>query len=261
MDSKQTPPYNYKFDISISRALNHRLECLVVYRHISYNLLKTPCFADLYISVLGFPLTDGLLTYIVMVNNFFSWCYVFMHLEDAYDLFLCKFFSYMFPSRIINYIIQANFSDGSIQEGKVSEIAKKLGVLASTLRYYDKEGLLPFLERSEGGMRMFKDVDYEFLKIIECLKSTGMQLKDIKKFIEMVQRGDDSIDERLDLFRKQKDAVEKQLKALQTTMDIVNYKCWYYETAKKAKTTSVPDNMTEDELPEDMRLIREKIRK
>lgn len=143
----------------------------------------------------------------------------------------------------------------------VGEMAKKLGVSSSTLRYYDKEGLLPFVERSEGGMRMFKDVDYEFLKIIGCLKSTGMQLKDIKSFIEMVQRGDDSIDERLELFRKQKDAVEKQLEALQTTMDIVSYKCWYYETAKKAGTTSVPDNMTEDELPEDMKLIREKIRK
>lgn len=143
----------------------------------------------------------------------------------------------------------------------VGEMAKKLGVSPSTLRYYDKEGLLPFVERAEGGMRMFKDVDYEFLKIIGCLKSTGMQLKDIKVFIEMVQRGDDSIDERLELFQKQKDAVEKQLETLQTTMDIVNYKCWYYETAKKAGTTSVPDNMTEDELPKDMKLIREKIRK
>ena len=143
----------------------------------------------------------------------------------------------------------------------VGEVAKKLGVAPSTLRYYDKEGLLPFVERSEGGMRMFKDVDYEFLKIIGCLKSTGMQLKDIKSFIEMVQRGDDSIDERLELFRKQKDAVEKQLEALQTTMDIVSYKCWYYETAKKAGTTSIPDNMSEDELPENMKHIREKIRK
>lgn len=143
----------------------------------------------------------------------------------------------------------------------VGEMAKKLGVSPSTLRYYDKEGLLPFVERAEGGMRMFKDVDYEFLKIIGCLKSTGMQLKDIKVFIEMVQRGDDSIDERLELFRKQKDVVEKQLEELHITMDIVNYKCWYYETAKKAGTTSVPDNMTEDELPKEMKLIRDKIRK
>lgn len=143
----------------------------------------------------------------------------------------------------------------------VGEMAKKMGVAPSTLRYYDKEGLLPFVERSEGGMRVFKDVDYEFLKIIGCLKSTGMQLKDIKSFIEMVQRGDDSIDERLELFCKQKAAVEKQLEELQMTMDIVTYKCWYYETAKSAGTTSIPDNMAEDELPSNMKLIRDKIRK
>jgi len=52
----------------------------------------------------------------------------------------------------------------------VGEMAKLLGVPASTLRYYDKEGLLPFVERSSGGIRMFKDQDYEWLKIIECMK-------------------------------------------------------------------------------------------
>lgn len=52
----------------------------------------------------------------------------------------------------------------------VSEMAKRLGVAPSTLRYYDKEGLLPFIERSDGGIRMFKDTDFEWLSIIECLK-------------------------------------------------------------------------------------------
>ena len=52
----------------------------------------------------------------------------------------------------------------------VGEMAKLLGVPASTLRYYDKEGLLPFVERSPGGMRMFQEKDYEWLQIIGCLK-------------------------------------------------------------------------------------------
>lgn len=143
----------------------------------------------------------------------------------------------------------------------IGEMAKLLNVAPSTLRYYDKEGLLPFVERSEGGMRMFKDSDYEFLKIIECLKATGMQLKDIKKFIYMVLNGDESIDDRLQLFYKQKAEVEKQLATLQKTLDTVNFKCWYYETAKKAGTTSVPDNMSDEELPEDMRRIRASLRR
>lgn len=80
---------------------------------------------------------------------------------------------------------------------------------------------------------MFKDSDYEFLQIIECLKATGMPLKDIKEFIYMVQRGNESIGDRLQLFYKQKAEVEKQIVSLQKTLDVINFKCWYYETAKK----------------------------
>ena len=58
----------------------------------------------------------------------------------------------------------------------VGEMAKRLGVAPSTLRYYDQEGLLPFVERSEGGIRVFKESDYEWLQVIGCLKKTGMPL-------------------------------------------------------------------------------------
>ena len=142
----------------------------------------------------------------------------------------------------------------------VGEMAKKIGVAPSTLRYYDKEGLLPFVERSSGGIRVFKEADYEWLKVIECLKKTGMPLKDIKTFIEMAMLGDETIDERLELIRKQRDEVGKQIADLQETMDTLNFKCWYYETAKSAGTTAVPRNMTLEELPEEYREIRVKLR-
>ena len=81
----------------------------------------------------------------------------------------------------------------------VGEMAKKLGVPPSTLRYYDKMGLLPFVERSSSGSRMFQESDFEWLQIIACLKKTGMKLVDIKRFVEMAMQGDKTIDERLDL--------------------------------------------------------------
>ena len=143
----------------------------------------------------------------------------------------------------------------------IGEMAKKLGVAASTLRYYDKEGLFPFMERSEGGIRVFKESDYEFLKIIHCLKATGMQIKDIKHFIELVLQGDESINARLELFQKQKLEVEKQISELQEALQTIKFKCWYYETAKRAGSTAFCDNMCDDELPEDMRRIRAKLRR
>lgn len=141
----------------------------------------------------------------------------------------------------------------------VGEMAKRLGVAPSTLRYYDKEGLLPFVERSSGGIRVFKEADYEWMKVIECLKKTGMPLKDIREFILMATQGDSTIDKRLRLIKKQRDEVSRQIAELQETMDTLNFKCWYYETAKAAGTTSVPREMKLDELPEEFREIRKKL--
>lgn len=67
----------------------------------------------------------------------------------------------------------------------IGEMGKIMGVPTSTLRYYDKEGLLPFVERSSGGMRVFSGEDLEWLYIIDCLKKTGMPLKDILSLIHI----------------------------------------------------------------------------
>ena len=142
----------------------------------------------------------------------------------------------------------------------VGEMAKKLGVAPSTLRFYDKEGLLPFVERSEGGIRVFKDADYEWLQVIGCLKKTGMPLKDIREFIVMAIKGDDTIDGRLALITKQKESVEQQIAALEEVHRVLEFKQWYYETAKKEGTTDVRRRMPPEELPEEFREIRRKLR-
>lgn len=138
----------------------------------------------------------------------------------------------------------------------VGEMAKLLGVPASTLRYYDKEGLLPFVERSSGGMRMFQEKDYEWLQIIECLKKTGMPLKDIRTYIDLSMRGDATIAARLELVQRQREAVRTQVAELQKTVDTLDFKCWYYETAKKAGSTEIPRNMPLEEIPEQYRAAR-----
>ena len=131
----------------------------------------------------------------------------------------------------------------------VGEIAKQLNVAASTLRYYDKEGLLPFVERSASGIRMFKENDLSWLQIIDCLKKTGMPIKDIKHFMDYCMEGDSKIDERLSIMESQRNAVIKQMKEMQDMLDMLNYKCWYYETAKKAGTCAIHDDMQTQDVP------------
>ena len=138
----------------------------------------------------------------------------------------------------------------------VGEMAKKMGVAASTLRYYDKEGLLPFVERSNGGIRMFREEDFEWLSLIECLKRTEMPIKEIKSFIEWCLEGDATIDQRLEMIKKQKAVVEQKLAEMQNTLDALNYKVWYYETAKAAGTCKVPDEMPEEDIPTELRGIK-----
>ena len=142
----------------------------------------------------------------------------------------------------------------------VSEISKKINISPHTLRFYSKEGLLPFVERSEGGIRMFKDTDFEWLFIIECLKRTGMPLKDIKTFIDLAMEGDSTIDQRLELFKKQQEHVEEQIKSLQQELNVLKYKRWYYETAKEAGTCAVHETIKEEDIPLEIRYIREQSR-
>lgn len=132
----------------------------------------------------------------------------------------------------------------------IGEMAKKLNVVPSTLRYYDKEGLLPFVERSDGGIRMFKDSDFGWLSTIECLKKTGMPIKEIKHFIDWCIEGDATIDKRLALINRQREAALQQLKQVQDTLDMLDYKRWYYETAKAAGTCDVHKTMPEEDIPE-----------
>lgn len=143
----------------------------------------------------------------------------------------------------------------------VGEMAKLLGITASTLRYYDKEGLLPFVERSSGGIRMFQESDFEWLQVIGCMKKAGMSIKDIRQYIEMALQGDETIGLRLAMFRHQQEALKQQMEELQRTMQMVDYKCWYYETALEAGTVDVPQSMELSQVPEEFREIRRNLKK
>lgn len=142
----------------------------------------------------------------------------------------------------------------------VGEMAEKLGVAPSTLRYYDKEGLLPFVERTSGGSRVFQEGDCEWLQTIGCLKKTGMKLKDIRTFIEMAVQGDETIQPRLDMIAARKAAVQEQIGELKEVLKMLEFKEWYYQTAKENGTTAVPRNLSMEELPAEYRDVRKKLR-
>ena len=139
----------------------------------------------------------------------------------------------------------------------IGEMAQKLDVAPSTLRYYDKEGLLPFVERSSGGIRMFKDEDMEWLRMLGCLKKAGMPLKEIRDFMECSRQGDATIGRRLELIEKQRQSVLDQQRQLEETLLMLDYKRWYYRTAQAAGTCAVHDTLPLAQVPEQFRPLKE----
>ncbi|MGN0479065.1 MAG: MerR family transcriptional regulator [Hominenteromicrobium sp.] len=142
----------------------------------------------------------------------------------------------------------------------VREAAKLLGVAPSALRYYDKEGLLPFVTRTESGTRVFREEDLRWLRLIRCLKASGMPIKSIRRCIELEMQGDETIDERLKLFEEQREAVCAQMEQLQRTLETLEYKCWYFETAKRCGSVRAVQDMPDEALPENIRAARRRLR-
>ena len=141
----------------------------------------------------------------------------------------------------------------------IGQVAEMFGLPISTLRYYDKQGLFPHMERVSG-IRKFSDTEIEALRVIECLKKAGMEIKDIKQFMDWCHQGDSTISLRKELIKKQRRAVEEQIRQLNETLDVLDYKQWYYETAEKAGTCKIHDNLSEEDIPEKFRCGRKKVK-
>ena len=115
----------------------------------------------------------------------------------------------------------------------IGQVAVKTGLTVHTLRYYEKEGLLPFVRTSSSGLSMFSDNDLGWLSIIECLKETGMPLKGIKQYIDWFREGDSTLPQRLEMFKQQQLKILTQIEQFQKHLQKIDYKVRIYEEAVK----------------------------
>ena len=112
----------------------------------------------------------------------------------------------------------------------IGQVAEMFDLPISTLRYYDKEGLFPSLER-KSGIRKFSEVEIDALRVIECLKGSGLEIRDIKKFMDWCTQGPETYAQRKELFERRLAALEEEMARLSRMRDMLKYKCWYYENA------------------------------
>jgi DNA-binding transcriptional MerR regulator len=111
----------------------------------------------------------------------------------------------------------------------INEVARKFNLSAHALRYYDKEGLLPFIGRDKSGNRIFTDSDLDWVTMICCLKDTGMPIKEIKTYSHWCQMGKETVDERKKMLAVHRLAVEKQINQLRSHLKIIDNKVAMYD--------------------------------
>ena len=125
----------------------------------------------------------------------------------------------------------------------IKEIADKMGVTTATLRYWDTEGLLPNVNKVNG-RRIFEDKDFKWLRVLNCMKNINMPIKKIKEYVELAQKGDSTLKARYEMILEQKQVIQNQINDLNNCLKEFEYKEWYYETAIKAGTEKVVENVT-----------------
>lgn len=136
----------------------------------------------------------------------------------------------------------------------IGQVAEMFGMPISTLRYYDKQGLFPNMERGSG-IRKFSEQEIEALRVIECLKKAGMEIRDIKQFMDWCSEGSSTYPQRKAMFEERKAHMEAEIRRMNRTLDMLKFKCWYYEQAIRDGNEEKLAAMIPDELPKDIRAI------
>ena len=136
----------------------------------------------------------------------------------------------------------------------IGQVSEMFDLPISTLRYYDKQGLFPEMTRVSG-IRKFDDTEIDALSVIECLKRSGLEIREIRQFMEWCAQGSDTYPQRHALFVRQAEQVEAEIASLQKSLDMIRFKCWYYEQLMRDGDEARVQAMLPDRLPPDIQKL------
>ena len=114
---------------------------------------------------------------------------------------------------------------------KIAEVSTQHGISADTLRYYERIGLIPPVNRSESGIRDYNDLDIRRVEFVKCMRSAGLPVEVLIDYIALVQEGDQTIAARKDILVEQRELLISRMEQMQKTLDILNHKIEVYEKA------------------------------
>ncbi len=133
----------------------------------------------------------------------------------------------------------------------IGEVSEMFDLPISTIRYYDKQHLLPNLKKTNG-IRSFDKDNIEAMRVIQCLKASGLEIREIQTFMELCQEGNKTFAQRKAIFEKRREVLEENIRSLERELDMIKFKCWYYDMAQELEDEEAVKSMIPDELPEDI---------
>lgn len=143
----------------------------------------------------------------------------------------------------------------------IGQLSKKFHIAASALRYYEKEGLLPGIKRNKAGIREFGQKEVENLILIDCLKQSGLSIKEISTFVNLLEKGDASINECNQFLDSAVANLENQIKVLKHNLKMLRYEQWRYRKASELGSLYFVNELSTNQLPKKIRKMRDKIQK
>jgi MerR family transcriptional regulator, aldehyde-responsive regulator len=122
---------------------------------------------------------------------------------------------------------------------KIAEVSERYGLSSDTLRYYERIGLIPPVNRNGSGMRDYSELDIRRVEFIKCMRGAGLPIEVLIDYMELVQRGDRTIEARKEILKEQRDLLAERIQEMQQTLDLLNHKIQVYENAILTKEKAI----------------------
>jgi DNA-binding transcriptional MerR regulator len=122
---------------------------------------------------------------------------------------------------------------------KIAEVSERYAISSDTLRYYERIGLIPPVNRNGSGIRDYNEIDVRRVEFIKCMRSAGLPIEVLIEYVGLVQQGDGTIEARKEILLEQREQLVARMKEMQKTLDILNHKIVVYENAVLAKEKKI----------------------
>ena len=117
----------------------------------------------------------------------------------------------------------------------IAEVSKKFELSQDTLRYYERIGLTPNVNRNKSGIRDYTDEDCKWTEFVKCMRNAGLPIEVLIKYLDLFQQGDNTHNERKELLVKQRNMLARKIEEMQETLERLNYKIENYDQRLMAK--------------------------